>query len=232
MTKYFKGDGVDIGGLPDPLSLYTELFPLLNSVRVWDWDDGDAQKMEGVADNSFDFIHSSHCLEHLVDPVEGLKTWLRVVKPGGYLVIMVPDEDMYEQGVFPSTFNRDHKWTFTMMKSKSWSGKSINVLELLQGLGAQADIEKVELLSATYRNSFPRYDQSLTPVGECGIEFVVRKRHAHELETGMPARSTESYDPNLNKYLNQHVIDMKSMKNSNVGAAPFTDNSPIVERRF
>jgi SAM-dependent methyltransferase len=229
MTKYFKGDGVDIGGLPDPLSLYTELFPLLNSVRVWDWDDGDAQKMEGVADDSFDFIHSSHCLEHLVDPVEGLQAWLRVVKPGGYLVIMVPDEDMYEQGVFPSTFNGDHKWTFTIQKSNSWSEKSINVLELLQGLGPQADIEKVELLSATYRSSFPRYDQSLTPVSESGIEFVVRKRPLTELEARMPARSTANYDQSLNKYLNQHVSDMTSMKRSNVGAPPFTDNSPIVK---
>jgi SAM-dependent methyltransferase len=227
LTRYFKGHGVDIGGLPDPLSLYVELFPLLENVRVWDWDDGDAQYMAGVADDTFDFVHSSHCLEHIVDPAQGLATWLRVIKPGGYLIITVPDEDMYEQGVFPSNFNLDHKWTFSVMKSHSWSDKSINVIDLLRGLGPQADVEKIELLSSTYRFAFPRYDQTLTPVAECGIEFIVRKRFPLEVETGALARPQRAYDPKLNKYLNQHVIDMKAMKASNVGNAPFTDETPI-----
>jgi SAM-dependent methyltransferase len=227
MTRYFRGRGVDIGGMPDPLSLYVELFPLLESVRVWDWDDGDAQFMEGVADDTFDFVHSSHCLEHLVDPVQGLATWLRVVKPGGYLIVTVPDEDLYEQGVFPSTFNRDHKWTFTVFKDKSWSDRSINVLDLLRGLGPAADIEKIDLLTSTYRYSIPRFDQTLTPVAECGIEFVVRKRHPEEVATGALKRPERAHDAALDKYMNQHVIDMAAMKAANVHAKPFTDETPL-----
>ncbi len=50
--------------------------------------------------------------------------WLRVLKPGGHLVVTIPEEDLYEQGRFPSTFNLDHKWTFTIHKQKSWSAKS------------------------------------------------------------------------------------------------------------
>ena len=111
LNKYFSGDGIDIGGKPDPLILYKEFFPKLKSIRTWDLEDGDAQFMESLADNSVDFIHSSHCLEHLYDPYEGLKNWLRVVRPGGYLVITLPDEDLYEQGKFLSTFNGDHKNT-------------------------------------------------------------------------------------------------------------------------
>ena len=45
-----------------------------------------------------------------------------------------------------------------------------------------ADVEKVALLNSTFRYDLPRYDQTLTPIGECGIEFVVRKRSAAELE--------------------------------------------------
>ena len=48
--------------------------------------------------------------------------------------LVVPDEDLYEQGVFPSRFNDDHKATFTISKSRSWSAKSINVLELANSL--------------------------------------------------------------------------------------------------
>jgi SAM-dependent methyltransferase len=132
--RYFVGQGVDIGGKPDPLSLYQEFFPLMRSVMVWDWEDGDAQLMAGIADQHFDFVHSSHCLEHLVDPHTGLANWMRVLKPGGHLVITLPDEDLYEQGHFPSTFNRDHKWTFTAYKPRSWSERSVNVGGLVGSL--------------------------------------------------------------------------------------------------
>ena len=181
-NRYFVGRGIDIGGKPDPLALYAGMFSRLEHVRTWDWEDGDAQHLATVADDALDFVHSSHCLEHLVDPREGLRNWLRVVKPGGYLVITVPDEDLYEQGVFPSTFNRDHKWTFTIFKHASWSDRSLNVLDLVRELGEHAELVRVEQLSSTYRFDLPRFDQTLTPVGECGIEFVVRKRPVAEVE--------------------------------------------------
>lgn len=184
ISRYFRGEGIDIGGAPDPLSMYLELFPLMRSVRVWDLKDGDGQTMLGVADESFDFVHSSHCLEHLVDPAEGLKNWFRILKPGGHLIVTVPDEDLYEQGQFPSTYNSDHKWSFTMFKTGSWSPKSKNLLELLQDMGPASDIQKIELLNSTHRYGLPRFDQTLTPIGECGLEFVVRKRPREEVEFG------------------------------------------------
>ena len=140
--------------------------------------------MEGVEDESFDFVHSSHCLEHLVEPQEGLANWFRILRPGGHLVITVPDEDLYEQGVFPSTFNSDHKWTFSVFKTHSWSKRSRNILEMLMVLGDAADVQKVEVLNATHRFSLPRFDQTLTPIGESGIEIVVRKRPIEEIKSG------------------------------------------------
>jgi SAM-dependent methyltransferase len=183
-ARYFVGDGIDIGGAPDPLTLYAQFFPRMGKVRIWDLADGDAQLMEGIADASVDFVHSSHCLEHLVDPVVGLRNWFRILKPGGHLVVIVPDEDLYEQGVFPSTFNSDHKWTFTVSKSRSWSEKSRNLVELIAQLGPAADLRKLECLDSTYLYDMPRFDQTMTPVGEAGVEFVVRKRPAEEVERG------------------------------------------------
>ncbi|WP_449246862.1 methyltransferase domain-containing protein [Desulfarculus baarsii] len=184
LRRYFVGDGMDIGGKPDPLLLYMEFFPLIRSVRTWDWEDGDAQFLVGVEAGALDFVHSSHCLEHLADPFEGVQNWFRVVKDGGYLIITVPDEDLYELGVFPSTFSLDHKWTFTVFKMNSWSDRSINIFDLIQKLGGAADVIKVERLTATYRFDLPRFDQTLTPVGECGIELIIRKRPASEMEVG------------------------------------------------
>lgn len=183
-NKYFVGVGLDIGGRPDPLSLYAELFPRLERVDTWDIEDGDAQFLEGVSDGSYDFVHSSHTLEHLNDPSQGLGNWFKVVKPNGYLILIVPDEDLYEQGIFPSTFNEDHKWTFTIMKENSWSSRSVNLLTLIQGLGPQAEIIKLELLDSTYRYRLPRYDQTLSPIGESSIEAIMRKRGEEEVGNG------------------------------------------------
>jgi len=191
-ARYFVGSGIDIGGAPDPLSLYAQFFPRMGKVRIWDLQDGDAQLMQGVDDASFDFVHSSHCLEHLVDPLVGLQNWFRVLKPGGHMVIIVPDEDLYEQGVFPSTYNTDHKWTFTVSKARSWSSKSRNLVELVGALGGAADLRKIECLDSTYLYGLPRFDQTLTPVGEAGIEMVVRKRMPEEVARGGRLPSAET----------------------------------------
>ena len=184
LNRYFVGNGIDIGGAPDPLSLYREIFPRMGEVRIWDLPDGDAQLMAGVPDDSYAFVHSSHCLEHLRDPEEGLANWFRILKPGGHLVVTVPDEDLYEQGVFPSTFNSDHKWTLTIFKKQSWSARSLNLFDMIAALGPAADVQKIELLTASYRYDLPRFDQTLTPIGEAGIEFVLRKRPAEEVAFG------------------------------------------------
>jgi SAM-dependent methyltransferase len=227
-NRYFVGNGLDIGGKPDPLCLYRELFSKMGEVRTWDREDGDAQFLAGTADGELDFVHSSHCLEHLVDPPEGLRHWLRIVRPGGHLVVTVPDEDLYEQGVFPSTFNRDHKWTFTILKSRSWSERSLNVVDLVRGLGDGAELVRLEQLSATYRFDLPRYDQTLTPVGECGIEFVIRKRpDAEVIARGRWQRPSVQPDRETRLHLNQYRNDLQTLKSSNEGKPPFTDDKAI-----
>lgn len=179
-TRYFVGDGIDIGAGPDALGQYGEFFPLMRSCRAWDMPDGDAELLASVADASFDFVHSSHCLEHMRHVDVALDNWLRVLKPGGHLVCLVPDEDLYEQGQFPSTFNSDHKHTFTIHKKKSWSPRSISLTALLANTQAEIQVKKIELLDATYRYRLTeqlgkRIDQTTTPVGECAIEFVLKK---------------------------------------------------------
>jgi len=177
-TRFFRGHGLDVGGGIDSLALYREFFPLARSVFVYDRAHGDAQLLANVPDDAFDFLYSSHCLEHMRDPVEALRNWSRVVRPGGHLVISVPDEDLYEQGEWPSRFNSDHKFTFTMAKPRSWSPVSVNVMDLLGPLRDTAEVLSVQVLDQGYRfATLPRgIDQTRTPMAECAIEFVLRKR--------------------------------------------------------
>lgn len=223
ITRYLVGSGIDIGGYPDPFTLYAELFPLVENVRVWDLSDGDAQYMRTIKDEAVDFVISSHCLEHLENPFIGLENWFRIIKSGGYLIVTIPEEDLYEQGVWPSSMNLDHKHTFTISKSVSWSPVSINVLELLSSLGPLADIQKIAIEDSTYRYSWPRFDQTLTPTTESAIEFVVRKRALREVEEGLTrfkGRSPE-FNDGLTPYLNQYLADKEVLKNYARSNPPF-----------
>ena len=180
-SHYFKGSGIDIGSGDDPLTKYTQQFPLLTAVKEWDLEDGDAQFMNGVEDNTFDFVHSSHCLEHTHDPYEAFENWLRICKPGGHIITTIPDEDLYEQGIFPSTFNPDHKTSWTIVKNESWSPVSINLIEFLYQFKDKIEVLKMELINSSYIYDVPRFDQTYNHISECAIEFIVRKRPEHEI---------------------------------------------------
>jgi SAM-dependent methyltransferase len=123
--KILTGKGIDIGCGPDPVT---------QDALRFDIQDGDANYITRYVKDEFDYVFSSHCLEHMHKPREALLEWWKLVRLGGHLFFIVPDEDLYEQGVFPSRFNPDHKATFTISKQKSWSPVSINVLDLAMNL--------------------------------------------------------------------------------------------------
>jgi hypothetical protein len=86
----------------------------------------------------------------------------------------------------------------------------------------------MEQLSATYRFDLPRYDQTLTPVGECGIEFVIRKRTDAEIAAGGRwQHKSEQPEREMRLHLNQNRNDLQTLKRTNEGAPPFTDDKPI-----
>lgn len=150
-----QGSVIDIGCGSDPIS---------PSARCFDIDDGDANYITKFIHVTYDCVYSSHCLEHMVDAKLALKEWWKLVKPGGYLILIVPDEDLYEQGEFPSRFNSDHKWTFTISKRSSWSPVSINLLDLAKSLPS------IEVISIELQDL--NYDRSLLKHGNYG--FVMK----------------------------------------------------------
>lgn len=126
LVPYLQGKILDIGAGVDPITADALVFDKLQ---------GDAQVLDRYfLSESFDTVFSSHCLEHMLNPRQAIESWYSLVKPGGYLITIVPDEDLYEQGHFPSIFNSDHKATFTLAKSHSWSPVSHNCLDLANEL--------------------------------------------------------------------------------------------------
>lgn len=124
--RYLSGRLIDIGAGADLVAPHAERFDL---------DEGDANVVTRFRPaGAYDAVHSSHCLEHMHDPSSALAEWWALLKPGGHLVVVVPHEDLYEQGIWPSIFNRDHKTTFRLDQRDSWSSVSNDLRELIARL--------------------------------------------------------------------------------------------------
>ncbi|MDR2419716.1 MAG: class I SAM-dependent methyltransferase [Puniceicoccales bacterium] len=179
--RVFIGKGIDIGCGEDPIR---------PDVYRFDEKEGDANEISRYIHETFDYVFSSHCLEHMHDPSHALREWWKLVKPGAYLCITVPDEDLYEQGNWPSRFNGGHKHTFTIHKPRSWSPVSINVVDLIAAL-KNAKIWKIELQDRGYDYSLLGKNIDQTK-GEAMAQICFILQKEEEEKAGTKARMAET----------------------------------------
>lgn len=52
----------------------------------------DAVDINLVKDEVYDFCFSSHCLEHIANPLKAVSEWLRIIKKNGYLILVLPNK--------------------------------------------------------------------------------------------------------------------------------------------
>ena len=127
--------GIDIGG-PSPLFARGGMLPVyplamqvdnVNFARrtIWEGaiDEGDSftfhpgkapgrqfiaegSDLHTIPAASYDFVLSSHMLEHTANPLRALAEWRRLLRPGGALIVVVPHRD----GTF------DHRRPVTTMQ--------------------------------------------------------------------------------------------------------------------
>ncbi|MGV0949197.1 MAG: methyltransferase domain-containing protein [Azonexus sp.] len=161
-----QGRGIDIGCGPDPL---------FSGIETWDRDNGqgDATHMKGVEDNIYDFVYASHLLEHLDDPWAGLRSWYRITKPGGFIVVAVPHRDLYEKKLeLPSKWNPEHKkfWVMDRHKNQWTLGLVQTIHEALMGKDYTLMLARICM-----RNLTNAKDPTKHSWGEYSIEAVVKK---------------------------------------------------------
>ena len=150
---------IDIGAGSDPISVNAERF---------DINEGDANFILNYKiKNSYDTVYSSHCLEDMIDAKRSLSDWRTLVKSSGYLILIVPDEDLYEQGIWPSLFNWDHKHTFTLKQSKSWRPVSLNIENLVKQL-PNSKIISIKIQDTNYNYNL----QKKYPIPLLKITFI------------------------------------------------------------
>jgi SAM-dependent methyltransferase len=110
--------GIEIGG---PSTLFNTILPLYRKVEGLDgvnfstntlWEENiqggrnynysgsrkgmqfisDATDLSQIDDNTYDFLLSSNCLEHIANPLKALMEWRRVIKPNGSLILVLPNK--------------------------------------------------------------------------------------------------------------------------------------------
>jgi SAM-dependent methyltransferase len=167
-ADYLGGTVLDIGCGPDPVVPHAQPFDRIH---------GDAERITDFVSTSYDTVHSSHCLEHMADVPRALAGWWQLVRPGGYLVVVVPHEDLYEQGFWPSLYNRDHKASFRLDTDGSWSPISYDLRKLVQGLPG-AEIVSLRVQDQGYRLDWrPAVGGRPRRLGGLG-RFASRLRHS------------------------------------------------------
>jgi hypothetical protein len=67
----------------------------------------------------------------------------------------------------------------------------------------------------------------MSPIGECAIEFVIRKASTVEVEKGILARDAKQPNPRFRIHYNQYKDDYQRIKSSNTGRPPFTNEDPL-----
>jgi SAM-dependent methyltransferase len=80
---------VDIHSAAELRAIYPELAEAeLVDPQILD----DAQALGKVPSGRYDFVAAPHVIEHMRNPILAVDNWLRVVKPGGLLYLIVPDK--------------------------------------------------------------------------------------------------------------------------------------------
>ena len=72
----------------------------------------DATAINDVIDNTYDFCFASHVLEHIANPLQALKEWLRLIKNDGHIILILPEKSMcfdHKRSITPfSTLKRQY----------------------------------------------------------------------------------------------------------------------------
>lgn len=107
-ARHLAGEGIEVGALHSPFPLpagvrvrYVDRlttpqlraeYPELDGEELVDVDVvDDGERLSTLEPGSQDFVISSHFLEHCEDPIGTLQAQLRVLRPGGVLLLAIPD---------------------------------------------------------------------------------------------------------------------------------------------
>lgn len=76
---------------------------IYNGIELGEQFIAEATNLDSVTNKQYDFIISSNCLEHCANPLKAIKSWLKVLKENGYILLILPNKQA----------NFDHRREYT-----------------------------------------------------------------------------------------------------------------------
>ena len=130
LIPYVRGRGLDLGcgpwkALPHMIGIDFQAYASSDGANLV----ADIADLSLFANESMDFVYSSHALEDQTDPTKVLAEWWRLVKVGGYLVLYLPHKDFYPNIGQPGA-NENHKHDFL----------PADIINMMRGIGADWDL--------------------------------------------------------------------------------------------
>lgn len=186
----------------------------------------EATEMASIASKSYDFVLSSHALEHTANPILALSEWVRLLKDQGSLVLLLPHKD----GTF------DHRRPVTTMQhlisdfeAKMTEDDLTHMPEILKLHDLELDPEAGDMTSFKARSE---------------RNFENRCFHQHVFDTklavslidhmGLQIRAVEAIRPLHILIVAQKMTGGMSPDNSNYlsDSAQYRSNSPFLSDRL
>ena len=118
VVKYCQGRGVDVGCgaekiTPEATGIdYAIAYDLADHPETAaDVTCGWEEYFASVPAGSLDYVYSSHLLEDYEDIEPVLRAWTEAVKPGGYMILYLPVEELFKQHCEATgqTYNKHHQ---------------------------------------------------------------------------------------------------------------------------
>jgi len=121
-----KGRVVGMDSSPDLIS-EGRAFAIQQGVTNVEFQVGDVHALD-FPDNTFDIVHAHQVLQHVADPIQGLREMKRVTKPGGIIAVREGTDISY----YPELSAMGTSWSLfaTMARLKGgnpYAGKKIHV---------------------------------------------------------------------------------------------------------
>ena len=88
---FIAGRGLDVGSGYGPVLPEAIAIDRRPHSQV-DWVHEATEPLDPIPDGWCDYVFSSHLVEHLRDPKAAIALWCRKVRPGGYLILVAPDQ--------------------------------------------------------------------------------------------------------------------------------------------
>lgn len=167
LSSYCEGMGLDIGYGGDPIVPTAITLDLPKPyTHVGDHPQnlsGDCRSLYWFKNNSLDYIYSSHLLEDFkIDEIRSIIwEWSRVIKPEGYIVLYLPDEQAYRKHCEENNRSRN--------ANHQNSNFSLELLKIIIGLGSP--VMNNEELIVVHESS---------PCEKYSFEIVLQKQIIHK----------------------------------------------------